>query len=428
MDLWQHYGGQAGRPFSLFPEYFRIGLDARGLAAADQWARAVGQYRRMFRATAVGGVRQQMRGVREDYASALVSEYSSRRAVLTNQERLRWALWLWRTGDWRAGRHIIAQLLDSCSSDRLRGRYRAYMRLLSATGLRTLGKENEAAAVLAEIPLSERAVYLRGILQSAIQEDQDLGRSAPADWQKALQNWQPSIQLEKSGRSGDARLAGAEVLEPELIPDGGDVCVALFWEDVPDSLEDLGGPGLYRVGGGKIVQVVWSRNLVQDPGFEWPRSGKPEFDLGNQERESGISDWYKDGYGGGGNLPIREVGYPGGVASFIIRLENFKDGPRSSGIAQFVGRVDANDRLLVAGRFFRSEGEGICLLGYWHWFREGQLFYTPVLQPNKEWAWIGGMVVPPADTQGVELYATNYGTTGEVLLDDLIMFRVVLPF
>ncbi|MGB0383220.1 MAG: hypothetical protein ACPGWR_00225 [Ardenticatenaceae bacterium] len=400
------------RQVTLFPELFQLGLAARRAEPTS----ALAAYRQMF-GVASFKAGWDLSDIKNEYQQTLIRWYASREEQLDTMQGLRHALWLWRAGDSEVALVRLEQVQATDLNPNARPRLDAYRNLIQAERLQAEGDLLLASQLLAKIGRSERSVFLRALLQQARLSTLDSVDAVSLEWKQVLANWQPSLSLDYTVVSLPARLVGAEILEPELIADGGEVCVLLFWQSKFTNRLSVAELAWLEVQDGQYVQEVCAYNLIQDPSFEWPKT---------EGRES-LSESYGDLYKQYNNPPRQESAFVEGLLSQVVCLANpTEDG--FSGVYQGTVKVKPTDHFLITAHMNSQDGANGILMGSWQKTRSYDLFYIGNVPKEAGWQWVGGVVSPPNEAWGAQVYGgVNYDAPGTVCVDDIMMLRLALP-
>jgi hypothetical protein len=283
IDFWQRHENINKRSVALFPKFFQYSLSARQGEQAGDWTLALAAYRQMFQeARQKGGL--PLDEMNTEYQKALIGWYENQ-DNLGAAEQLRHALWLWRADNPRTAIKILEQVQASNLSPRLRSKIEAYRLLIEADKLQSERKAVEALQVLVQIPASEQAIFLRALLQIASLEERDSTTIGIVDWRPLLSNWKPSVPVNYKPDSAFAELVGFELLEPELLEDGGWTEFALFWDTSAKLAKvEPEAAGWNVVNERRSIQVVQILNLIPNPGFEWKTTDMTGLSAWRQEQ------------------------------------------------------------------------------------------------------------------------------------------------
>jgi hypothetical protein len=411
-DYWELSSSESNRPVEILPAYFQSVLDARISGKNERWASAVASYREAFWLATHSGEDHDLVSIEPEYRDALIHDYESRAAHLNHGELLRQALWLWRAGHLNNSWQAFVELKDKVDlAPALKNRAAAYALLVQAEIAVSENRAHDALEYYLGVSPREHPVYLRALLGMAELERNIGSYPQPSPWRQELADWTPSIFLSYASNRDGVHVVGAEFLEPELIPDGGETCILLFAEGKPyDSTQIV-------IAGNKFVDEVCGLNLIQDPGFEWSRNN------------SQASPWFADRYPQDDNPPYWKSGTAENRSAFVCFTNPAEEaGSYRSGIMQQGPTVTSPDEFLLAVRLTSLEGARGTLMGRWQ-DNTGRpnLFYVDYLAGSGTWQWVGGIVESIPEAWGVQVHIVNYQTPGTVCADDLVMISLDVP-
>ncbi len=406
LDFVMSEGTGASRPMTFYPEFFRSGLAARRAGANGRWPEAVRAYRQMFGQANQARADLVLDDVMAEYRFALTSAYGARRDELAPEEQLRWALWLWRSGRHDAAERILDDVAVGSRSLKLPRRVIDYRTAIAADRLIAEARYREGVDLLRGIDEVNSPATLRVLVNLA----SSTAVGSDSVWARELEAWPPAMYVKDSdGRNSSL---GITLLEPEVIPDGGEACMVLFGED-ETSLVPLRRNDVIELGDGRWLREVCTRNLVQNPGFEW----------GNAPTTTRLPGDYLSLYDVDGNQPLFLEMSRDGMHTYAVCLTNPEGGRHRSGVQQVGPRVDTSSRYLVAMRA-RTEGPTQALLiGTWLEVNTSSPFRAGSAR-GATWQLAGGVVSPSPSATGSVLQVVNFETVGTVCVDDLLMLRL----
>jgi tetratricopeptide (TPR) repeat protein len=415
LDIWESGERELGlRSRRYLPDFLIKGLEARALSKSDQWEDALTSYQSMFnRADMHQGpfdVRDGMAALQKEYREAILDWYANRKDFRP-ETLLRKALWLWRDGRIEEALQIINTAISIEGTEQaVHKRLEAYRSLLYGRYLESCDRIEKAAESYMDISSSEPPVYWRGILSLYELQVKSPQENLKSEKHQLIFRYfhkvGPSIGLEYFSSQLPVCLVGAEILEPELIEDGGILEVLLFWQ----AIQEQGPTDLPQewlpIDKMLYMQKVTARNLITDPGFEWGEEGLRRL------------------YGEAGNAPSFETVSINGFPTRIVSLSNQEIG-KNSGFSKFVSSVRFSDRFLLAARMKGTGNANGVLMGNWlESYPSSKLFYAGEVVNNADWQWIGGVVTPTVDSRVVQVYIVNYEAVGRVWADDLVMLQL----
>jgi len=373
-----------------------LGLRARGFARDHAWSEAVSAYRE-FLARAPGNLKDD---ILPEYHLALASLYANQQGP---DACWRSAMHYWKAGRGAEARQILANM------DLGPPRVQAYRRLLEAEAMLTSGRAADATSLLAAIQPEVRSAWLRAQLVMASAQGA-LGMTAA----QRLREYVPTIPLDESV-AGTGRLVGMELLEPDLIGDGGQVSMLLFWKDLarPQASRD---DSWFMLTDDSAIQLVVTRNLVPNPGFEW--SAIPGADSSSDVLATPV-------YWAGSTLPIwrlvREV--RDGQVTTVSCLDNewITDPDKFSGFSTWFFFTVPNATYLQMG-WLRSQRDpsNVVLALNWDSRDVNGAFFGSV---SKDWRPYAGLLHSPAEARSAHVIAHSNGP-GAVWFDDIILVRL----
>ena len=381
-----------------------LGMKARRLAAAQAWPEAVAAYRELL-LRSPGNLVDDMLPV---YHLALAQLYK-----LQSRPDAAWrrALHLWRAGYPEDAQNALAEV-GAYDPEKVE----AYRNLWSAESKLRDEQRDGALLDLQVIPSTVPDAWLRAqfALSKLDTTPVSLNRIA-----KRIDTFVPMI-LVNQDVDGIGRLDGIEILEPEILDDGGLLSLALFWSELSDP-SHCDQQSWLCLNNQKAIQLLTTRNLVPDPGFAWQT---------DQQIALGTNIRANPGYW------VQGFGYPqppeawrfvtekrAGQLTTVSCLDNdpITDERKLAGLQTWFFFIMPDTYYIQLGWLRSQRNPSNALLGvYWD---SGDVSVIASAPQHEEWRPYAGVLRSPNDARSATIMLQNTGVTGAVCFDDIALVR-----